>query len=144
SKEVQKFSFKLNEEKNSNIHPVSSVKKYLYEPNTSILKAGAFKLLSHKYNIEKLHLHSHLYTSDNYIEDFPGRIFEVEKIYESSRHTLKQLEKEIPQANITARNFPMTVAEIRKRTRIKEGGNKFLFATTLADNTKIFILSQKA
>ncbi len=115
-------------------------KAYLYEPNAAILKAGLFDDLS-TLGVSKLHKNSHLYTSETLI-DFPGRSFKIEHIINYDR---KQLKKLIPsqKGNITTRNFPDTVAQIRKRTKLKEGGHHYLFFTTNIENSLIVILCQK-
>jgi len=116
-------------------------KTYLYEPNVAILKAGAFQEVSTSFNIDKLHQHSHLYTSDILI-DFPGRRFQIIQI---ASYNKKELQKLIPskKANITIRNFPETVAQIRKKTKLKEGGNYYLFFTTDLNNKHIVIICEK-
>jgi len=116
-------------------------KKYLYEPNSAILKAGAFTQISEYLNINKLHQHSHLYTSENLI-DFPGRKFEIKYCIPYNK---KQLIKLIPtkKANITIRNFPETVAHIRKKTKLKDGGNKYLFFTTDLNENHIVLICEK-
>lgn len=142
--EEESFRFKLPEEKEAILQTGNTVRKYLYEPNSSLLKSGAFKLVASRFNMVKLHQHSHLYTSDSYVADFPGRIFNIEEVYEFSGKLLKQLSKVIPKANITIRNFPMTVAEIRKRSGIKEGGDAYLFGTTTGNNKKVILYCHKA
>jgi len=116
-------------------------KKYLYEPNAAIMKAGLFNDVSSKLNVPKLHINSHLYTSDILI-DFPGRQFKILKI---STFDKKKLVKLIPskKANITTRNFPQSVAEIRKKTGIRDGGNLYLFFTTDMNNNKIVLICEK-
>ena len=113
--------------------------KYLYEPNVSILKLGAFDALIDKYDFEKLHRNSHLFTSDNLIENFEGRSFEVIEQRNASPKSLK----DIKQANITVRNFPQTVSQIRQKTKIKEGGELYLFFTTLGNEEKTCIVCKK-
>jgi hypothetical protein len=115
-------------------------KNYLYEPNAAILKAGLFTELT-KLGVYKLQKNSHLYTSDALI-DFPGRRF---KIQHCISYHKKQLSKLIPtkQANITTRNFPETVAQIRKKTGFKDGGNHYLFFTTNLNNKHIVIICKK-
>ncbi len=136
------FSFYPEEEKLAELH-TGEPEKYLYEPHAALLKSGAFKLIAQRFNLTKLHKHSHLYSSDTYHENFPGRIFKIDKTYEFSGKLLKQLGKEIPQANITTRNFQLSVAELRKRTHIKEGGEHYLFATTLTSERKVILLTHK-
>ena len=115
----------------------SSPKTYLYEPNSAILKAGLFNEVPHKLNILKLHSNSHLYTSEKLI-DFPGRRFEV---ISCLKYNPKEMKKNYPikKANITTRNFHETVAQIRKRTKIKEGGPDYLFFTTDPENQALAI-----
>ena len=137
-KDFQKFNFSLDI---NYLATFSEPKKYLYEPNAAILKSGEFNQVSEKFKIDKLHKHSHLYTSDNLIE-FPGRRF---KIIESLPYNKKELKKRLPtkKANITTRNFPETVAKIRKNTGIKDGGNQYLFFTTDCNNKHIILLCEK-
>lgn len=139
----QSFNFTLAEEKEAPLQTATTIGHYLYEPHAAILKCGAFKLTAIRYEANKLHRHSHLYTSSVLRQDFPGRHFIVEDVMPFSGKLLKQIEKQIPQANITVRNFPLTVAEIRKRSRVKEGGDIYLFATTLADEQKVIIKTKK-
>jgi len=115
----------------------SLAKKYLFEPNSAILKSGLFNEVSFQLNLYKLHINSHLYTSDVLI-DFPGRSFEIKKVYKYNR---KQLKKEFgaKKANITTRNFYESVAQIRKKTGIKEGGNDYLFFTTDMEEKAVMI-----
>lgn len=114
---------------------------YLYEPNSAILKSGGFLQVAYQLNISKLHQHSHLYTSDHLI-DFPGRIFKIEQILNYDKKKIKRLLTE-KKANITTRNFPKSVAQIRKETKIKEGGNDYLFFTTNLENKLIVILATR-
>ncbi|MDO9595442.1 MAG: class I SAM-dependent methyltransferase [Lutibacter sp.] len=136
--EIQQFNFSLNEEVFSTF---SEPKKYLFEPNAAILKAGAFQQISAHLKIDKLHQHSHLYTSDKLI-DFPGRKFEIKHAISYDK---KQLLKLIPskKANITTRNFPETVAQIRKRSGLKDGGNQYLFFTTDFNNKHLVLICTK-
>lgn len=143
SADQQPFCFTLAEEKESPLQTATTIGNYLYEPHAAILKSGAFKLTAIRHSIEKLHRHSHLYTSSLPHPEFPGRQFIVEEVIPFTGKSLKQIEKKIPQANITTRNFPLSVAEIRKRSHIKEGGNIYLFATTLSDEQKVIIKTQK-
>ncbi|WP_018665756.1 class I SAM-dependent methyltransferase [Bacteroides gallinarum] len=117
----------------------STLKTYLYEPNASILKAGAFHNISHIYKVEKLHPNSHLYTSNEYIPDFPGRKFRITGSGGLNKKELQALAGTEKKANLTIRNFPASVAELRKRLKLAEGGDTYLFATTLADKRKLLI-----
>ena len=116
---------------------------FLYEPNASILKAGAYKSVAWRYGVEKIHTNSHLYTSKELVMTFPGRIFEITEVFPFNNRICKTISSVIPQANITVRNFPLTVDEVRKRTRINDGGDVYLFATTLPDNKKALIKCHK-
>lgn len=140
----QEFLFTPVEEKTAELHIATSVREYLYEPNAAVLKSGAFKLTALRFGMEKLHRHSHLYTSDDFCPDFPGRKFIVQDIFEFSGKLLKQLHKTIPQANITTRNFNLSVADIRKRSNIREGGDIYLLATTLSNNQQVLLCCRKA
>ena len=115
----------------------------MYEPNASILKAGAFKSVAKQFHIQKLHVNSHLYTSDNLIPDFPGRIFEVKDWFTPNKKNIKTFVYNTKKANISVRNFPMSVAEIRQKTGLKEGGEVYLFGTTMADDEKVWVIAQK-
>lgn len=111
------------------------LERYLYEPNASILKAGVQNALCQSYGIRKLHPFSHLFTSAHFIEDFPGRAFLIEDCCSFAKKDLKRLLEGISQCNLTVRNFPATVAELRKRLKLREGGDSYLFATTLGDGS---------
>ena len=113
---------------------------YLYEPNASVLKAGPFGLLTRRYNVHKLHPNSHLYTSTEFVADFPGRCFEVERYFPIHSKSLKKELTGLSKANMTVRNFPESVDSLRKKTGLKEGGSVYLFATTLLNESKVFIL----
>ncbi|WP_298894671.1 class I SAM-dependent methyltransferase [uncultured Psychroserpens sp.] len=134
------FSFKLNNESQANITYELPL-RYLFEPNSSILKSGGFNSLAEHLKVSKLHQHSHLYTSNDLIQ-FPGRSFKVENVIDYNKKRLKSLK--ISQANITTRNFSETVQQLRKKYRIKDGGNTYLFFTTNYLNEKIVIVCSKA
>lgn len=136
---LQSLSFTRRQERESTCSYTASLKTYLYEPNASILKAGAFRSLCAIYNVEKLHPNSHLYTSDTYLPDFPGRRFRIIHSCGFSKKEVKELSSTEKKANITVRNFPASVAELRKRLKLEEGGDTYLFATTLADEKKTLI-----
>ena len=116
-------------------------KKYLYEPNAAILKSGAFNNIAIQLNIDKLHKHSHLYTS-TVLVDFPGRCFIINAIHPYSAKKIAKLVSN-KKANVTTRNFPESVAQIRKKTNLKDGGNLYLFFTTNCNNEKIVIFCEK-
>jgi len=113
---------------------------YLYEPNSAILKAGGFNSIAFKLDALKLHKHSHLYTSEELI-DFPGRRFKISRIIPYHKKTIKSLE--FQKANITTRNFPETVQQIRNTFKIKDGGTSYLFFTTIMNNEKVLLICSK-
>lgn len=115
--------------------------KYVYEPNSAIMKSGGFDEVSAIFDINKLHKHSHLYTSDELI-DFPGRTFEIQKVIPYSKNEMKT-ELANQQANLTTRNFPDTVENIRKKWKIKNGGNLYCFFTTDKNDNKIVLICRK-
>lgn len=121
--------------------PYAEPQKYLYEPNSAIMKSGAFNTVAHHYNVAKLHKHTQLYTSDELIE-FPGRRFVIDKVLSYQKAGIKQLEGN--KMNITVRNFPIQADEIRKKLKLKDGGDTYAFFTTNMHNEKIVLLCTKA
>lgn len=115
---------------------------YLYEPNASIMKAGCFAEIEQAFEVSQLAPNSHLFASDQVIADFPGRTFRVTAVTSMNKQELKQALKDIRQANIAVRNFPMSVADLRKRLKLSEGGNDYIFATTLTEGKKVLIICQ--
>lgn len=136
--EAQHFRFTLSEERQASCTWADSPEAYLYEPGAALLKAGPYRLLSARYGVKKLHPNSHLYTSGEPI-DFPGRRFRVEAVSGFAKQELRTLLAGITRANLTVRNFPATVAELRKKLKLREGGDCYLFATTLYDGRKVLI-----
>ena len=132
-----------NDEKSATSSFSSTVKKYLYEPNASLMKSGAFKLISQRFAIEKLHVNSHLYTSDNLISEFPGRIFEVIGFAPFNKKIKKELLNDITEASVATRNFPLSANELRKTLNLKESDKNFVFGTTLMGEKKVVILAKK-
>jgi len=116
---------------------------FLFEPNTSIMKAGCFTLLEQRFGVAQLDKNSHLFVSDIDICDFPGRRFFIEKTTSMNKRELKAALADIDRANITVRNFPMSVAELRKRLKLKDGGDLYLFATTIASHQHQLFLCRK-
>lgn len=114
--------------------------KYLYEPNSAIMKSGGFDAIAAQFKIAKLHPHSHLYTSETLI-DFPGRAFAIGQNIGYGKSEMKALGNS--KANVTARNFPDSVETIRKKWKIKDGGNAYCFFTTDANNRKIVLICAK-
>ena len=137
-KSTQTFNFYYKEEI---ISQYSKPLTYLYEPNSAILKSGGFHQISQQLKIFKIQQHSHLYTS-NEIIDFPGRIFKIDRIIPYHKKKLKSSIRE-SKANITVRNFPKTVDQIRKETKIKEGGDSYLFFTKLESNELVVLFCKK-
>lgn len=137
--ETETFDFILNDY--TEIPTYSLPQKYLYEPNSSIMKSGGFDEVGSFYKLNKLHKHSHLYTSDHLIS-FPGRVFKIERSILYSKIEMKQF-LENQKANVTIRNFPETVENIRKKWKIKEGGNLYCFFTTDEINNKIVLICSK-
>lgn len=120
-------------------HPLT----FLYEPNASIMKAGCFELLEQRFGAVQLDRNSHLYVSDKEIPDFPGRQFVIEGRSSMNKRDLKLALSGITKANITVRNFPISVAELRKRLKLKDGGDLFIFATTVADGGHQLFICRK-
>ena len=129
--------FNLNDD---NVASLSNPLTYLYEPFSSYLKTGLYNKLANQFQVKKLHKHSHLYTSEHLL-DFPGRIFKIEHIIPYNKKELKSFENQ--KWNITTRNFPLKVDEIRKKHKLKEGGEIYAFFTTDLDNNKIVIVCRK-
>ena len=140
---VQSFSFTAHEEAEAPITYSDTVGRYLYEPNVAIQKSGCARTLSQRMHASKLHPNSQLYTSDSLIEDFPGRIFIVEKVCGFSKSEIKEIQS-LGKANITVRNFPESVQLLRKKLKLAEGGDSYIFATTLANGSKALIVCRKA
>lgn len=140
-KKLQKFGYDTGIK---TLHAVlSQPLKYLYEPNAAIMKSGLFTEISNSFKVPKLHQHSHLYTSEILRKEFPGRIFQITDI---KRYSDKDLKKNLKntKANVTTRNFPISVENIRKKYRIQDGGSVYIFFTTNPDDEKIVIFCKKA
>jgi hypothetical protein len=133
------FEFALDE--NQEIPEYGLPENYLYEPNSAIMKSGGFDEVGTCYKLKKLHKHSHLYTNSEIIT-FPGRIFEIENSFQYHKKEMKNF-LEGKQFNITTRNFPETVESIRKKWKIKEGGNQYCFFTTDENDNKIVLICTK-
>ncbi|MBC3541894.1 hypothetical protein H7U12_19535 [Rufibacter sp. H-1] len=137
----ESLSFTKDAEENAQVF-YAEPQQYLYEPNTALLKAGAYKWLSERFKVNKLHRNSHLYTSTELQPAFPGRIFEITAKPKPNAKELQQLLPE-KKANITVRNYPLTVAQLREKVKLKEGGDQYLFATTDLHNKPILLLCRK-
>ena len=139
---TQVYSFTQDEEETACVSYCSEVGEYLYEPNASVQKAGCPKNLSSHYKVDKLHPNSHLYTSNEHIHDFPGRTFEVVEVLGFSKVDIKRVQS-LGKANITVRNFPENVQVLRKRLKLADGGENYIFATTMNDGSKVLVLCKK-
>lgn len=117
---------------------------YLYEPNASLMKAGCFGVLSERYDARMLSKNSHLFVSQAPIEAFPGRSFRIIAVSSFNKKELKRHLSGITKANIATRNFPLSVAELRKRLKLKDGGETYIFATTLSDESHVLVITEKA
>lgn len=117
--------------------------KFVHEPNASIMKAGCFDELALAYGVSPVSRNSHLFLSDEPVEDFPGRSFVVERVTTMNKGELRKTLAGIEKANIATRNFPLTVAELRKRLKIKDGGDVYIFATTTAEGEHLLLISRK-
>lgn len=136
---TESFDFYLNNETTTVL--TVAIQQYLYEPNSAIMKSGGFEEIGSYYGLGKLHRHSHLYTSDKIIR-FPGRVFEIQKVIPYAKNEMKTILQN-GKFNITTRNFPETVESIRKKWKIKDGGDQYCFFTTDTNNDKIVLICTK-
>lgn len=135
--------FEVVEGISSQPRPLPQDMRYLYEPNASVMKAGCFDLIEQRFGVVQLERNSHLFVSDKEILGFPGRQFLIEKRTSMNKRELKAALADVDQANITVRNFPMSVAELRKRLKLKEGGDVYIFATTISDEGHQLLVCRK-
>jgi len=140
---TQQFSFLHDAEVTAKCTYADNVRKYLYEPNTSIMKVGAFKIVAQQFDLEKLHPNTHLYTSDKLVADFQGRIFQVNAVSSFSKSDVKKHLANLKKANLTVRNFPESVEKLRLQLKLKEGGDTYIFATTLNNENKVLVICEK-
>ena len=124
--------------------PVLEEMQYLYEPNASLMKAGCFGVLSERYDARMLSKNSHLFVSREPIAAFPGRSFRIIAVSSFNKKEFKRHLSGITKANIATRNFPLSVAELRKRLKLKDGGEIYIFATTLSDESHVLVITEKA
>jgi 16S rRNA G966 N2-methylase RsmD len=136
----QEFTFIFSEEVNAPVMYREPL-QYLYEPNAAILKSGAFKLISSRFNLYKIAPNTHYYTSENLISDFPGRIFHVNEYFSPSTSNLKKISNS--PFNVLSRNFPLKPETIRQKYRLRDGGETFLIFTTDNKNNKIVLNCNK-
>ena len=136
------FSYTLNDEIGDFCEKPTSP-AYLYEPNASVMKAGCFDLISKRFGISQPDANSHLFISDKAIENFPGRGFVIDRICTMNKRELKEALTGIDKANIATRNFPLSVADLRKRLKLKDGGEVYIFATTDAKKGHLLMVCRK-
>lgn len=135
------FEFNYEEEAATNVS-LSEPMPFIYEPNSAIIKAGAFKSVAKYFQLRKLHANTHLYTSEVHVANFPGRVFQLIKSIDANKKVISETLNK-GKANLATRNFPMSVAELKKKWGIKDGGDQYLFATTLLDNRKAVLVCEK-
>ena len=138
----KKFTFSPDEERESVVQYSDKLLSYLYEPNVTIIKSGAFKLFGQQYHLEKLHPNSHLYTSMNLVEHIPAKRFLVEAVFPFDKKGIQQYIPE-KKANLVIRNFPSSVDEAKKKFHIEDGGEIYVYLTTLQNGQKIAIRAKK-
>lgn len=143
SQETLNFHFTISEETNAQNIYAESIGKYLFEPDVTLMKGGAFKCVGERFGLKKLSVNSHLYTTEEFNKDLPGRVFEVEETIDFNTKNIKNIKKDISQANITVRNFPMTAEHLKEKLEIKDGGNIYLFATTISKSKTCIIKCKK-
>lgn len=141
--ESQVFDFTFDQEKQAEPTYTNEVSRYLYEPNVAIMKSGAFKSVAIRNNLHKFHVNTHLYTGDELLDDFPGRIMQVSEVYGSNKSDLKTIKEKYSKANVSTRNYPLTVDDFRKKTGIKDGGHDYLFALKTISGKNIIIACNK-
>ena len=148
------FAFTENEELEAQWTLADNVGRYLYEPGAACMKAGCFKLLSQRYGLDKLHRNSHLYTSDDLIPDFPGRIFEVVNVVPFDKKTKKNIwtldfedakkgSATFKKANVAVRNFPLSAEELKKNLGLQDGSDFYIFGSTMKGEKKVVVLTKK-
>ena len=135
--------FEVNGESQRGISYSEGERRYLFEPNASVMKAGCFDELQSRFPVVQLDKNSHLFVADKDIDDFPGRRFIIERTTSMNKRDLKAALEGISKANVTVRNFPISVAELRKRLKLKEGGEVFIFATTVEGNSHQLFICRK-
>ena len=147
-RENWRFNFTEEEENEAVVSFADEIGKYLYEPGVACMKAAPFKLLSQRFNIKKLHRNSHLYTSDELVYDFPGRIFEVINVVNFDKKAKKMLSQQttdnrqqtLSKVSIAVRNFPLSADELRKQLGFKDGDDFYVFGTTMKGEKKVLVL----
>ena len=122
---------------------LADIPPYLYEPNASIMKAGCFTEVEERFPVRQIAPNSHLFLSDVEIEAFPGRRFQIFSISSMNKQELRTALKEIERANISVRNFPLSADQLRKKLKLKDGGDVYIFATTMADGEHRLLICRK-
>jgi len=141
----EEFSFLMNNEQGAiPEYAEEELRAYIYEPNSSIFKAGAFASIALKYNLLKISKHTHLYTSDKFIADFPGRKFRFIESYEYKKKHMITLSSKYHKANISTRNFPLTPEGLKRVLKISDGGDKFIFGCTMQGGKRVIVVCEKA
>lgn len=135
---LEKCSSEENDLPQDNCKPL-----YLYEPNASLMKAGCFGVISSRYGVKMLAKNSHLFVSEDPVADFPGRSFRIKAVSSFNKKDIKRQLSGITKANIATRNFPLSVTELRKRLKLKDGGDTYIFATTLSDESHVLFICEK-
>lgn len=139
----QEFVFSPDLVQSRSQSPMPSSFRFLYVPNASIMKAGCFEELAMRFQMMPVDKNSHLFISDREVPDFPGRCFVVDKMTSMNKRELKEALTGIRQANIAVRNFPLSVIELRKRLKLQDGGDMYIFATTIADKGHQLLICHK-
>ncbi|MFA5850073.1 MAG: SAM-dependent methyltransferase [Bacteroidales bacterium] len=141
---IENFDFKMGDENNClSEFADTELSTFLYEPNSSILKAGAFKILGKSFGLKKLQKNTHLYISENQLESFPGRCFEIKEVFDFNKATIKLLRTKFPKANISTRNFPLSPEELKKILRIQDGGDIYIFGCIVSNGFKKILVCTK-
>ena len=142
---IEEFDFDNTSLSSNHSSPIGEVRRglYLYEPNASLMKAGCFDELAERFGVNPIASNSHLFVSESLKKDFPGRIFQITAVSSMNKKALRENLLGINKANIAVRNFPLSVAELRKRLKLADGGDIYLFATTTAEKEHLLLFSKK-
>ena len=135
--------FPSNDSLSTPLFPALREGDFLYEPNASIMKAGCFAEVAHRFGVQPTGSNSHLFLSPQFIPDFPGRKFQIEQVTSMNKKELKHVIGGLTKANITVRNFPLSVAELRKRLKLADGGDTYIFATTLGEKDHVLLITKQ-
>ena len=135
--------FPSNDNLSIPLFPTLRERDFLYEPNASIMKAGCFAEVAHCFGVQPTGSNSHLFLSPQFLPDFPGRKFQIEKVTSMNKKELKHVIGGLTKANITVRNFPLSVAELRKRLKLADGGDTYIFATTLGEKDHVLLITKQ-